>query len=98
MARRNQRRKPRGQSRNQRKSKEEFFPSLGSVLSTPGLAFEGFGTGSANQSAPSGRASPRPGCDRTVGARAPFRPRAVIEALDLAAGLLHRERQNGGGH
>ena len=40
----------------------------------------------------------RPGHDRAVGARAPFGPGAVVEALDLAAGFLHRQRQDGGGH
>src|SRR5271167_2176806 len=39
-------------------------------------------------------ASGRPGRDLAVLAGAPFGPRAVVQALDLAAGLLDRQRQD----
>lgn len=36
------------------------------------------------------------GRDRTIVAPAPFGPGAVVEALNLAAGLFGREREDGG--
>src|SRR5271154_875714 len=58
------------------------------------LGLAKFGLGLDPRRAASRRSGPRP----AIVARTPFGPRAVIEALDLAAGLLHRQRQNRGRH
>src|ERR1700734_3164498 len=53
-----------------------------------------FGCGLESQSPPARKTSSRPGHRLAIVARAPFGPRAVVETLDLAAGLLDRQRQD----